>query len=120
MYFVLLYFLFKNVQFPDFRPAKIVLRKKYVVAGGTLELTCAIPDQMELQRDKMLMYLCKDGVMAKIGRATRSGDAVFTFQQVTSINSGNYTCVYTTAKRTVHAISAVGYNFIFIQVNGDV
>lgn len=89
-------------------------------AGGTIELTCAILDKAELQRGKILMYLCRDGDVAKIGIVTRSGNVVFTFPQVTSNFSGNYTCVYTTVKGTSQAVSTVGHNSIFIQVKGNV
>lgn len=104
--------------FLEFSPAEIMWTDTEVLLGDTLELRCVILQKMETDKVELTMYLYKDGNIAMKETVTSSGKVVFSLPQVTREDSGNYSCIYTTAKSKIDSKSIVGHNSVFIQVTG--
>ncbi|XP_036441371.1 uncharacterized protein LOC118818262 [Colossoma macropomum] len=99
---------------PVFRPAQI-LGSKTAKIGGDIRLKCVIFDSTGSSHH---MYLCKNSVGVRLKVLGHSDEHIFILRNVSVLDSGNYTCVYSLNKYVPDDVTASGYNTIHVQVTG--
>ncbi|KAL7878412.1 hypothetical protein AOLI_G00093860 [Acnodon oligacanthus] len=99
---------------PVFRPARI-LGSSTAKPGGDIYLRCVIFDSTESSHH---MYLCKNSVGVRLKVLGNNDEHTFILRNVSVLDSGNYTCVYSLNKYIPDEVTASGYNTIHIQVTG--
>lgn len=87
--------------------------------GDTLEVRCAISEQMENIPNELYMYLCKNGSGIIIERLGESKEINFKVSEVAQNDSGDYSCVFSPQICSVSEVIAEGTNSIFIHVKGN-
>lgn len=102
---------------PIFNPTKIFVTKTDASEGESLVIKCRITKfKISLDKDSN-MYLCKDGQAINIQPLTSSPEVIFTLDNVTHKDSGNYSCVYLNRKVQISEVKATGNSAVFIRVN---
>ncbi|KAI4883586.1 hypothetical protein NFI96_033206 [Prochilodus magdalenae] len=107
----------KTTDCPKSWPAHI-FGKASVRSGESLLLKCSIFD-MNRYCKEFHMYLCKNGIGMKIELLQNKDHYVFTLRNVSPLDSGNYSCVYSLNKYPPKNMTADGQNSIQVQVTGD-
>ncbi|XP_049335962.1 uncharacterized protein LOC111193427 isoform X6 [Astyanax mexicanus] len=105
----------------DFHPAEIYIksRSSTVKVEEFIAIKCAIPHQIN-SNDNFNMYLCKNGVGVKMGPTGQKGECDFILKTVSELDSGNYSCVYSSKKYPVANVSASGQKTIHVKVTGKI
>ncbi|XP_049335958.1 uncharacterized protein LOC111193427 isoform X3 [Astyanax mexicanus] len=104
----------------DFRPADIYINSSSgtVKVGESITIKCAI-FQHNHSNEEINMYLCKNGVGVEMGPIGQKGDYVFIKKNVSELDSGNYSCVYSSKKSPASNVSAPGQKTIHLQVSSE-
>ncbi|KAI4884895.1 hypothetical protein NFI96_008920 [Prochilodus magdalenae] len=101
---------------PDFQEAEI-FGPHLVNVGENLQLKCSIFDRSN-SSDKVIMYLCKNGVGVMMKPLGKKDDHTFFLRNVLKQDSGNYSCVYSLNKYNLYNARASGRKSIQVQVAG--
>ncbi|XP_063045968.1 immunoglobulin superfamily member 1-like [Engraulis encrasicolus] len=87
---------FITIHLRDFFMAHAFIANHSAAKGDSVDIRCSVLER-DVHQAPVYMHLCKDGAVVKTESVPiTSGEASFTFSQVTSEDSGNYSCVYTT------------------------
>ncbi|KAG9275851.1 alpha-1B-glycoprotein-like [Astyanax mexicanus] len=66
------------------------------------------------------MYLCKNGVGVEMGPIGQIGEYVFIIKNISELDSGSYSCVYSSKKYPVANVSASRQKTIHVKVTGKI
>ena len=90
-------------------------------AGGDMQLKCVIVDKTE-SSSQILMYLCKNAVGIRIKALGNENQHIFILRNVSVLDSGNYSCVYSLKKHPLKNMNASaikpGQKSIQVKVTG--
>ena len=86
-------------------------------AGEDIQLKCSITERTP-PRALIHMYLCKNGVGVRMERLDNQLDHVFLLSNVSVLDSGTYTCVYSLNKQSLRNVSPRGNSSVHVQVTG--
>ncbi|KAL7878410.1 hypothetical protein AOLI_G00093840 [Acnodon oligacanthus] len=86
-----------------------------VKAGRDIQLKCRISDKMD-HFNQVNMYLCKNGVGVQMGLLVNEREWTFILRNVSVLDSGNYSCVYSLAKYPLRNLRASEQKSIQVQV----
>ncbi|XP_036441330.1 uncharacterized protein LOC118818232 isoform X2 [Colossoma macropomum] len=101
----------------DIWPAEI-FGSTAVKAGGDIQLKCIIFDKMDYF-NQVNMYLCKNGVGVRMELLVNEKEHGFILRNVSVLDSGNYSCVYSLNKYPLRNLRALEQNSIQVQVTGN-
>ncbi|KAL6478701.1 hypothetical protein MHYP_G00121340 [Metynnis hypsauchen] len=99
---------------PDIWPAEIS-GSTAVKAGRDIQLKCRISDKMD-HFNQVNMYLCKNGVGVQMGLLVNEKENKFILRNVSVLDSGNYSCVYSLTKYPLRNLRASEQKSIQVQV----
>ncbi|KAI4883584.1 hypothetical protein NFI96_033204, partial [Prochilodus magdalenae] len=102
----------------DTRPAHIV-GDTAVKAGEKIELQCSISDR-EATTNQLHMYLCKDRAGVRMEMPGEDDSHTFILKNVTVLESGNYSCVYSFKEHPLDNVCISALQSIHVQVTDDV
>ncbi|XP_036441616.1 uncharacterized protein LOC118818463 isoform X2 [Colossoma macropomum] len=91
---------------PVFQPADIFVSPT-VKAGDNVTLKCSIFDK-SVSGDQLHMYLCKNGVGLMMEPLGKKDEHVFILRNVSVLDSGKYSCVYSIDKYPLNDVSTSG------------
>ncbi|XP_036440687.1 uncharacterized protein LOC118817838 [Colossoma macropomum] len=94
-----------------------IIGKGTVNAGEDLQLKCSNFDK-HASKDQTNIYLCKDGVGMMLELLVKKDELIFTLRNVSVLDSGNYSCVYSLNKYPPKNVTASGKNSVYVQVIG--
>ncbi|XP_049336454.1 uncharacterized protein LOC103027644 [Astyanax mexicanus] len=100
----------------DLQPA-LVFGRSSARAGETLELKCRIETKVKAG-PQMHLYLCKDGALLQMERLRNAVDHTFILRNISDLDSGNYSCVFSFHKLRPKSLNTTGLNSIHISVYG--
>ncbi|XP_066541602.1 uncharacterized protein [Hoplias malabaricus] len=89
-----------------------------VKAGENITLKCSIIGK-NVASKLYHMYLCKNGAGVRIEQLQNKEDFMFVLGNVSVLDSGNYSCVYSEKKIYAKNVTASGQRSIYVQVIGD-
>ncbi|KAG9275852.1 hypothetical protein AMEX_G8088 [Astyanax mexicanus] len=106
-----------TVGLDDFHPADIFINSSSGTfkVGESITIKCAIFQQIS-SNDQLYTYLCKNGVGVQMGPIGKKGDYDFIIKNVSELDSGSYSCVYSSKKSPASNVSASGQKIIYVQV----
>lgn len=84
--------------------------------GDGVTMECSISDT-KTSDHALNIYLCKDGVGLSMKWLIGENVTSFSVDNFTDMNSGSYSCVYSTEKMTVNEVACTGFNSILIQLH---
>ncbi|KAI4883579.1 hypothetical protein NFI96_009972 [Prochilodus magdalenae] len=87
-----------------------------VKPGENLQLKCIISGKREL--GDIHMYLCKNGVGVKMELLEDKDEYTFILRNVSVLDSGRYSCVYSLNKHLPNNVRTSGHKSIQVQVTG--
>ncbi|KAL7878414.1 hypothetical protein AOLI_G00093880 [Acnodon oligacanthus] len=99
---------------PDLQPAEIY-GSSIVEAGSDVKMKCRTLDNSGLIKEGN-MYLCKNGVGVMMEPPRSKDEHIFTLRNVSVLDSGNYSCVYSLKKYLPKIVRASGQRSIQLQV----
>ncbi|XP_066541601.1 uncharacterized protein [Hoplias malabaricus] len=86
-----------------------------VKAGENITLKCSIIGK-NVASKLYHMYLCKNGAGVRIEQLQNKEDFMFVLGNVSVLDSGNYSCVYSEKKIYAKNVTASGQRSIYVQV----
>lgn len=100
-----------------FRPANIFATTRIGSKGENMTLKCSI---VGLTLSKYgIIYLCKDGTGVRMRPLGGFEGQTFNLHNVTELNSGNYSCVYSNTKVEVKKVRGTGITSVYIQIHSQ-
>ena len=64
------------------------------------------------------MYLCKNGIGVMMEPLVKKDEHIFILRNVSVLDSGNYSCVYSFNKYSIRNVRASVYNTVQVQITG--
>ncbi|KAG5264066.1 hypothetical protein AALO_G00271750 [Alosa alosa] len=110
--------LYCQTELYTFKPAQVFASTESPIEGGDVTLKCGVSGGNS--PESLHMYLCKNGVGVQMERLSDGVDAIFTLTNVTSRDSGNYSCVYDYKKIPYSEVNSTGKDSISIQVQSEI
>ncbi|KAL2077411.1 hypothetical protein ACEWY4_026915 [Coilia grayii] len=98
-------------------PANISAPRMWVKEGDIMTLECSVSDT-KISDGPRHMYLCKDGTGILMSMLLKENDTSFKVDNVTTKDSGKYSCVYSHKKMLPREVNATGEHSVFIHVYG--
>ncbi|XP_053478587.1 immunoglobulin superfamily member 1-like [Ictalurus furcatus] len=86
--------------------------------GENVALTCSISN-IQSSNTKGYMYLCKNGVGERLELLGNKNEHTFTLRNISLLDSGTYSCVYSFIRYLTKNVTGSGMNSIHVQVTGD-
>ncbi|XP_053478586.1 immunoglobulin superfamily member 1-like [Ictalurus furcatus] len=86
--------------------------------GENVALTCSISNIQSSNTD-IHMYLCKNGVGERSEILGKKTERTFTLRNISLLDSGTYSCVYSFTKYLTKNVTGSGNNSIHVRVTGD-
>ncbi|XP_062380238.1 T-cell-interacting, activating receptor on myeloid cells protein 1-like [Sardina pilchardus] len=97
-------------------PALISASRTLAKKGDSVNLKCSISDD-KISEYPQNMYLCKDGVGIRMQMLIEENFTSFAVNNFTSMDSGEYTCVYSTTKMQPKDMNTTGKELVVIKLH---
>ncbi|KAG9275855.1 immunoglobulin superfamily member 1-like isoform X3, partial [Astyanax mexicanus] len=101
-----------------FQPAEIFVSSRSVKVGEMIRFKCSVFEESD-SSDQMNMFLCRNGVGVMMRLLGRKGEYTFIIKNVSELDSGNYSCVYSLNRYNLEEVKSSGLNSIHVQVTGN-
>ncbi|XP_049335942.1 uncharacterized protein LOC111193399 isoform X1 [Astyanax mexicanus] len=98
-----------------FQPAEIFVSSRSVKVGEMIRFKCSVFEESD-SSDQMNMFLCRNGVGVMMRLLGRKGEYTFIIKNVSELDSGNYSCVYSLNRYNLEEVKSSGLNSIHVQV----
>ena len=102
---------------PDFHPVNI-FGNTTVKAGENIQFKCTISGKREF--GNIYMYLCRNGAGVMMELLKDKDEHTFILRNVSLLDSGNYSCVYSLNKHPPNYVRTSGHDSIQVYVTGKV